>query len=180
MSGHINVFYATNICMSSKTSLKRHMRIHLGVKSEYCVHCKKSFIDKSDLSKHIKIHTGIKNNKCNLCDKTFLTPKLLSLHQSIHTEKNPFGCNLCEKVFSSAKLVKGHLSHLHKINKHTGTSPFNCSQCGRNFNHKQGLVQHEKRHFDTNRNQKCQSCEKSFFRRDELRNHSLKQHNILA
>ena len=69
-----------------KTSLKRHMRVHLGVKSESCVHCKRSFIDKADLSKHIKIHTGTKNHKGKLRHH-FLTPKLLSLHQRIHSEK---------------------------------------------------------------------------------------------
>ena len=41
--------FQCNKHVSSKTSLKHHMRVHLGVKSESCVHCKKSFIDKADL-----------------------------------------------------------------------------------------------------------------------------------
>ena len=115
--------FQCNKHMSIKTSLKRHMRVHLGVKSQPCVHCKKSLIDKADLLKHIKIHTGTKNHKCKLCDNTFLTPKLLSLHQRIHSEEKSFGRNLCEKVLSCAKSVKEHISRVHEINTlHYGAS----------------------------------------------------------
>ena len=114
--------FQCNKHMSSKTSLKRHMRVHLGVKSESCVHCKRSFIDKADMSKHIKIHTGTKNHKGKL-RQHFLTPKLLSLHQRIHSEEKSFGRNLCEKVLSCAKSVKEHISRVHEINTlHYGAS----------------------------------------------------------
>ena len=47
-----------------------HLLIHVGPRHK-CPHCPKEFVQKSNLKRHIRIHLGIKPYKCSFCEMTF-------------------------------------------------------------------------------------------------------------
>ena len=55
--------------VSSETdSLKKHLKVHGGQKTNKCNQCGFASSSSSALRRHLKTHSGEKPNKCNQCD----------------------------------------------------------------------------------------------------------------
>ncbi|XP_069468445.1 zinc finger protein 436-like isoform X2 [Ambystoma mexicanum] len=64
--------------------LKRHQKIHSGVKPFTCLECQKSFSRAEHLTMHQRLHTGEKPYSCTECGKCFSQPSNLIVHRRIH------------------------------------------------------------------------------------------------
>lgn len=71
--------------------LKKHMEIHLRLRSFMCNVCKKGFSTKGNLKNHYRIHTGEKPYKCNACGRT--SNHLSNLKKHIITQHGPDALN---------------------------------------------------------------------------------------
>ena len=87
------------------------------VKAPYsCMHCDKSFLEKSKLQRHILSHTGEKPFKCSQCDKPFTQKCNLNRHLRVHTGYNAFTCSQCNKTFALKSNYDSHIiTHTHLI-----------------------------------------------------------------
>ncbi|KAK7487338.1 hypothetical protein BaRGS_00021427, partial [Batillaria attramentaria] len=72
-----------------------------------CQHCGKSFQDSSKLRRHIKIHTGVRDFKCTTCGKAFIEACSLRRHESVHSDVKPHTCK-CGKGFTDSSGLKKH------------------------------------------------------------------------
>ncbi|XP_028456204.1 zinc finger protein 84-like [Perca flavescens] len=103
----------------SKSSLKRHMRTHSGLKYVRCSVCKKGFLRESHLQRHMITHTGEKAFSCSVCKKAFGYKATLQKHMTTHTGEKRFSCSVCKKCFAWSCSLKRHL-RTHKGKKRLG------------------------------------------------------------
>ena len=74
-----------------------------------CSHCGKAFADSSKLKRHVKIHLGMRDFKCKTCGKGFIEACSLRRHESVHSDVKPHNCSLCGKGFTDSSGLKKHL-----------------------------------------------------------------------
>ena len=55
-----------------------------------CEVCFKKLSSKSSLKRHRRIHTGEKPYACEFCDKRFTAATTLTVHRRIHTGEKPY------------------------------------------------------------------------------------------
>ena len=103
---------------------------------------------------------------CPKCDKTFTSLKNLRQHMNVHNE-NKHECTYCSKTFSFKCNLTRHINLIHL--KNTKKS-WKCSICDTLFQTKWNLIEHNKIH--SSRMFFCINCEKSFYRKRHLINHS--------
>ena len=138
-----------------KTSLQRHMRIHLGIDEFKCELCEKQFCDAKSLRGHLLIHTGEKPYSCSFCGFKFRDKSTLIKHEKRHGTEKPFRCDVCGKDFFLGVDLRKH-AKIHDVDKE-----FKCDQCGKQFY----LIAQYKRHYRVHTGEKpyeCQYCGKFF------------------
>jgi uncharacterized Zn-finger protein len=105
------------ICLkkfADQKALRRHIKIHLGVKPHICNICSMSFTESSNLTKHKKKHTGElrdvlgKPHLCQVCGKGFKWQSSLSKHMKHHTKLKLFYCQYCPKYYVEYRSLQIH------------------------------------------------------------------------
>lgn len=110
LQSHIHEVHSRFVCrfcyntFSLRCNLKRHERLHIGVKPYVCKVCNKSFARSTDLKMHMSKH-GISESEvivpCNKCPRTFLSVQNLKEHlYKVHKETEiTYVCTICDKLF---------------------------------------------------------------------------------
>ncbi|XP_045579174.1 protein krueppel-like [Salmo salar] len=74
--------------------VKKHQRVHTGVKPFSCTQCHMRFAQAGDLRWHLRVHTGEKPYSCPQCEKRFSRQYQLNVHLKIHTGETPFASTI--------------------------------------------------------------------------------------
>ncbi|XP_040835823.1 transcription factor IIIA [Ochotona curzoniae] len=149
--------------------LSRHALVHTGEKPFVCTEsgCDQKFNTKSNLKKHLerKHENQQKQYVCTFegCQKSFRKHQQLKTHQSQHTNEPPFRCPQegCGKCFASPSRLKRHA----KV--HEGyTCQKGCSFVAKTWTE---LLKHMR---EAHKEEiTCEVCQKTFKRRDYLKQH---------
>ncbi|KAG5847313.1 hypothetical protein ANANG_G00124690 [Anguilla anguilla] len=162
------VCYTCGKVFSEASSLRRHMRIHRGVKPYVCQLCDKAFTQCNQLKTHVRTHTGEKPYQCDLCQKGFAQKCQLVFHSRMHHgEEKPYKCDVCGLQFATSSNLKIH------SRKHSGEKPYVCDSCGQRFAQASTLTYHVRRHTGE-KPYVCDTCGKAFAVSSSLITHSRK------
>ncbi|XP_061426087.1 protein sister of odd and bowel-like [Lethenteron reissneri] len=180
---------------SEPSSLRRHARIHKGLRPFVCSLCDKAFTQGNQLKTHMRIHTGEKPYVCEVCGKAFAQKCQLVFHTRMHHgDEKPYGCDVCGLRFATSSNLKIHVSRKHSgekpymcdtcgqrfaqastltyhVRRHTGERPYVCNVCGRTFAVSSSLITHARKHTGE-KPYICNTCGKCFCSSGELKKHS--------
>uniref|UniRef100_A0A0N5D4K4 Zinc finger protein n=1 Tax=Thelazia callipaeda TaxID=103827 RepID=A0A0N5D4K4_THECL len=176
--------YVCDLCESAFT-LKHNIQAHLILyhpnneaykqrrrgKRYRCIKCKMMFRTIQTAQRHQRRqHEERLRPKCETCQKEFLSPSLLREHIVVkHLNLRPFKCSKCSAVFGRQGCLRRHdmMRHLN----HVYTCPYNyCTHAG--FKCSKALAAHIRSVHTHVRPFKCDQCDKSFVRRNDLRVHA--------
>lgn len=172
--------------------LKKHkVSVHSSSEGKFeCIVCKKEYDRQFSLEKHLNaVHVVFEYISCKICGKLYLGQKPLTTHmQQVHFEnmKNiTCVCSICGKIFARESIYRRHLAihdetealcehcgqtvlggrkgmQLHLNNKHSG-KVFSCEVCSEQFDSRQKLRSHSRRHKDSSEEpQYCEICGKKY------------------
>lgn len=119
-----------------------------------CVFCKKTLANRTTLKYHIRLHLGKNLLICDICKQGFSKKSHLKRHIATHIKKKP--CRFCDAVFETYEERKIHSATVHKdvAQNHSnktiivswtqpnGQKQCICMICNRSFNHIFELKQH--------------------------------------
>ncbi|XP_050351972.1 zinc finger protein 25-like [Nymphalis io] len=151
----------------TKSSIRRHMYLHLHFKTYPCKQCKKVFHKQLYLSAHItRQHPNWEQHyMCNVCDKPFLLKENLAVHLASHTSlETMFKCIYCKEKFSHQNDLVNHEK------KHLVSGRYDCIICEQSYDCRNKLSMHFKTHLRV-KDFICQHCGKEFLRMNSMRRH---------
>ncbi|XP_055626394.1 zinc finger protein OZF-like isoform X2 [Toxorhynchites rutilus septentrionalis] len=147
----IECTYCKNVYRGRNT-LKKHLRIHLGIKDYQCNYCPRTFTDRSSLRIHQGRHVG-KSFKCPHCSKSYFSQNELRQHLTMQHLERRYVCDVCQRRFPSRTILNDH-SRVHLPDR-----PFVCKQCGAGFKRNRNLLRHQLLHQKTGtENQHSWTC----------------------
>ena len=73
-----------------------------------CHICRKTYGRPSTLKTHVRTHLGERPYRCYLCGKSFTQPANLTAHNRIHSGEKPFKCPACSRHFSQVRTESNH------------------------------------------------------------------------
>lgn len=79
-----------------------------------CTECCRTFTAKNNLKRHMRLHTGLRPYKCSQCPQTFARRDDLKGHVLRHDYSKPFRCSLCKKGYTDRACVKNHMAKEHR------------------------------------------------------------------
>jgi KRAB domain-containing zinc finger protein len=140
-----------------------------------CVSCDYNSKKFNLLKNHSKKHI-VRKYECNECSKTYSQKSELNHHKT-----NDHKLKICRKCNLEFHDLEAYLEHkaTHNIvqpKSKTAAAPLECPDCKKVLMTQGGLFTHRKMHLEKPKF-KCQTCEKSFFQKVNLINHT-KTHNI--
>ncbi|XP_072024170.1 uncharacterized protein [Amphiura filiformis] len=146
------------------STLKVHMRSHLGLTPYKCMLCSYSSADKSTLVRHMRTHSGERPYSCKLCKFPFTTKANCERH--IKKRHNKFQkadielcietnqlsntsldgkfcspdtvCKICNRDFKFFRDLQNHL----RVHERTPTKPFVCQRCQMGFTSRGNCARH--------------------------------------
>ncbi|XP_075989930.1 uncharacterized protein LOC142985573 [Anticarsia gemmatalis] len=111
-------------------------------------------------SDHVIIHEVKEYHKCRKCTKIFETYKFLKTHMKLlHKKRKCYICNYCNKSFADRTFFKVHI-RLH------------CDICGLWLPNKLQYAEHRRNICRTMKLHKCKTCNDSYFKFMDLKDHS--------
>ncbi|XP_062557073.1 zinc finger protein 431-like [Armigeres subalbatus] len=123
---------------------------------------------KKDLKLHIsEVHPNehYPFRQCPECPRTFLTYIAWYVHRKGHTDK--YACKVCGRRFTGITSLQSHMT-----GSHSDGTRFECKKCpGKAFKTAQTLLAHERVVHLKTRQMKCEICDKTFNRKDNLDTH---------
>lgn len=152
-------YFTCLICLATFTSrnnMKRHIRLHTGVKPYSCHQCSESFSRNDDYKRHILRH-GFHKFRCVVCNAEFSERNIIKTHMLKQHGCTTFMiCQQCGECFDDA-----HAFQLHK-KTHSELQHHQCSLCyftsANTLMHNKHMLTHRKppkKYF-------CTHCEISF------------------
>ena len=160
--------------LDKKDSLERHNEIH----PFSCKHCEKSFLQVHEVKEHIKVHASIlrANDETTILtygkdsftnenqNKVKITPENLKVKNDFHTNLSPDLVNSVE-IPPKRKILKKPCSYI-------------CDICEKSYSTSNILLRHKKIHLGIKTVMcRLEGCGKSFFRKDELKQHNSLKHS---
>ena len=110
---------------------------------------------------------------CNTCHKTLTSGTSLDVHMKIHSLEQILACQFpnCDQTFSTQKNMWNHMLSTHGVTQVQWHSrKFECDSCQKIFNRKSDLKSHSIKH-SNNKPFLCTSCPKRFKNNDGLVRH---------
>lgn len=123
--------------------------------SNSCPHCDKKFTHRSTLKQHIRVHVGSRPYKCHVCTRSFVQNSNYRMHLLTHKAKvdRVQKCDLCGKELLSRRGVQKHrLRCVKKTVEKVGAlktkltfkrGQYPCQKCSRVFIYHRRLLMHE-------------------------------------
>ena len=111
---NVHVRFVCSLCLNSFTlscNLRRHMKLHAGVRPHSCPFCSASFSRSTDLKIHMKKHPTVSTDNCDRDSPKSLQDQPLSLKKPAILHE----CDLCDKGFAAAAHLAEH-RRTHSIN----------------------------------------------------------------
>ncbi|PIK34244.1 putative ras-responsive element-binding protein 1, partial [Apostichopus japonicus] len=86
--------------------------------SHVCKFCSKAFPFRSTLKVHVRSHMGLTPYKCMLCDYSSADKSTLVRHMRTHSGERPYSCKLCGFPFTTKANCERHVKKRHaKLSK---------------------------------------------------------------
>ena len=127
--------FACERCGQSFHGVLRMQAHTAKVHSRYmCKHCLNTFSLRCNLRRHERLHAGLKPYSCDVCCKSFARSTDLKIHLARHSivkcSAGSFTCSRCpNKTFGA---LSGLRWHMHKIHRQQD-AVHQCSECGQVF-----------------------------------------------